>query len=366
MKIKKQLSLFLILIFIFFCHNSAVANLKKEHQILIETPLPFDFSLWDKAERGISNEGYFFNHAKIDYEFTDNIKLFTYFVKDNPVLTNFYKENNLDLNDAIYVKLETKKTFDTFIVKSSNDFVLLNISKQGKVLSSQKIANMVNDNQWRTFVIDKSLNIKTTIGTVRYSEVNERYLTNQKLTEQTLQILDNGKINLISSKQFPSIETNYNPAIPDNCFQKIASFSNERAKLDLPLDLPISSNDFGYITDSFEPEGRGNETHCQTLAGYYARLPNVDQNYIYFFTGYDDIGWQMNGKSNSYYGIGYLVTVKDHQVKDVLPIYYNSLNRNQKIEFTIDKNMVIELLITEDSGKKNNYQFYINKNGEFE
>lgn len=366
MKIKKQLSLFLILIFIFVCHNSAVANLKKEHQILIETPLPFDFSLWDKAERGISNEGYFFSHAKIDYEFTDNIKLFTYFVKDNSVLTNFYKENNLDLNDAIYVKLETKKTFDTFIVKSSNDFVLLNISKQGKVLSFQKIANMVTDNQWRTFVIDKSLNIKTTIGTVRYSEVNAKYLTNQKLTEQTLQILDNGKINLISSKQFPSIETNYNPAIPDNCFQKIASISNEIAELNLPLDLPINSNNFSYITDNFEPEGRGNPTYCQTLAGYYVRLPYVTENYVYFFTGHDDIGWQMDGNLNSYYGIGYLVTVKDHQVKDMLPVYYNSPNHNQKIEFNIDKNMVIELVITEDSGKKNNYQFYINKKGEFE
>ncbi|OCG30435.1 hypothetical protein A9G33_00370 [Gilliamella sp. Choc3-5] len=366
MKTIKQITSFLILIFLFISHNPAIAGLNKNDQNIRETPLPFDFRLWDKAERGISNDGYFFDHAKIDYQFTDNMKLFTYFVKDNFVLSNYYKEKNLHLNDAIYIKLETKKPFDVFIIKSLDDFILLNISPEGEILSTQKIATIINDNQWRTFTIDKSLKIKSTTEIVRYSEVNAMYLRNRKLTEQIFQILDDGKIKSISDKQFPNIDTDYNPANSDNCFQKIASFSDDRVQLDSPLELPINSDDFDYITDSFEPEGKGNETYCQTLAGNYVRLPNANQNYVYFFTGHDDVGWKVNEKSKSYYGIGYLVTVRDHQVKDMLPVYYHSPNNNQKVEFAINKNMSIELFITEDFGKKVKHNFFINKNGEFE
>lgn len=366
MKIIKQISSFLILILLFISHNFVMADLNKNSQNIRETPLPFDFKLWDKAERGISNEGDFFDHAKTDYEFTDNIKVFTYLVKDNSVLSSYYKEKDLYLNNAIYIKLDTQKPFDTFIIKSLNDFILLNISKEGKILSNQKIATILNDNQWRTFTVDKSLKIKSTSEIVRYSEINAMYLRNRKLTEQVFQLLDNGKIQLISDKQFPLIDTDYNPAISDNCFQKIASLPDDRVELDSFLELPINSNDFDYITDSFEPEGKGSATYCQTLAGNYVRLPDVNQNYVYFFTGHDDIGWQANENSTSYYGIGYLVTIKDHQVKDMLPIYYHSPNNKQKIEFVVDKNMTIELSMTENSGKKIKHHFSINENGEFE
>ncbi|TEA28157.1 hypothetical protein [Candidatus Schmidhempelia bombi] len=123
MKIIKQISSFLILILLFISHNFVMADLNKNSQNIRETPLPFDFKLWDKAERGISNEGDFFDHAKTDYEFTDNIKLFTYLVKDNSVLSSYYKEKDLYLNNAIYIKLDTQKPFDTFIIKSLNDFI---------------------------------------------------------------------------------------------------------------------------------------------------------------------------------------------------------------------------------------------------
>lgn len=356
----------MILWFLFINYNQSMANLNNDQDNFKKTPLPLDFRLWDKAERGVSNEGYFFNHSRVDYELTDNIRLFTYLVSDNPFLSKYYKENNQNINSAIYVILENKKNFDTYIIKISNDFTLLNVSKKGEILSAQKIANMLTGDQWRTFVIDKSLRIRTTQENVRYSEVNSMYLRNRKLFEQIYQISDDGKIKLVSNKQFPSIKTDYNPIIPDNCFQKIASFNNERIESDSPLDLPISSSDFNYISDSFEAEGKGGETYCQTLAGNYARLPNVDQNYVYFFTGRDDIGWIKQEQSIVYNGIGYLVTIRNHEVKDMLPIYYNYQSSDQKIEFIIDKNMNINLLMTSNSGGKLKQSFHINKDGEFE
>lgn len=366
MKIIRELKLLFALWFLCITFNQSMASLNNDQGDLKKTPLPFDFRLWDKAERSVSNEGYFFDHSKVDYEFTDNIKLFTYLVSDNPFLSKYYKENNQNIKSAIYVILENKKNFDTYIIKISNDFILLNVSKKGEILSVQKIATTLSSNQWRTFVIDESLKIRTTEEIVRYSEVNSMYLRNRKLFEQIYQILDDGKIKLVSNKQFPNIKTNYNPAIPDNCFQKIASFSNERIESDSPLDLPISSADFNYISDNFETEGKGGETYCQTLAGNYARLPNVGQNYVYFFTGRDDIGWVKQEQSINYNGIGYLVTIRNHEVKDMLPIYYNYQSSDQKIEFIINKNMNIDLLMTSNSGEKLKQSFHINQNGEFE
>jgi hypothetical protein len=129
--------------------------------------------------------------------------------------------------------------------------ILLNISPKGEILSTQEIATIINNNHWRTFIIYKSLKIKSTTEIARYSEVNAMYLRNQKLTEQIFQILDNGKIKLINDKQFPNIDTDYNLAISDNCFQKIASFPDGWSQLGSPLELPINSDNFDYITDSF-------------------------------------------------------------------------------------------------------------------